>query len=112
MTAGETDPAYNWLIDELSLWDMAETKPSAIANVKTNRDNFCVYPNPLSGIFTIRSENGNNAGYKIYDLLGNIVSQGQIVNSTIVDLADMNKGMYYITVLYGAKAENYRLILK
>ena len=31
MTAGETDPAYNWLIDELSLWDMAETKPSAIA---------------------------------------------------------------------------------
>lgn len=55
-----------------------------------------VYPNPVIDRFTIKSS--FEGDYKLINSLGLIVRQGELINSTIVDLSDESRGMYILMV--------------
>lgn len=55
-----------------------------------------IYPNPTSGLITINVEGTFN--YTIVNVLGEVVITGQGNNIENVDLTDMNRGTYFITI--------------
>lgn len=68
------------------------------------RDNkVSIYPNPTEDVINIKLANGNNLpdGYKIYNMLGQLVKEKQISNSSQlkVDASNLSNGMYFIKVL-------------
>lgn len=102
MTAGAAEPRYNWLLDELILWDMAEPLPTSVKSVsQTNQ--LSISPNPLTG--NILRINGNTVKpitYRIFDLSGKVVMQGITYNNTIA-AGRLKSGMYGIILSTGSE---------
>lgn len=58
-----------------------------------------IYPNPTTDVLHISTDADlSQARYHVYDILGNLVSQGSYDGSTI-DVADLPPGSYYLQVL-------------
>jgi hypothetical protein len=55
--------------------------------------NFVIYPNPSNGIFTIKTNDTKNLSWKVYNNLGQTVSNGSSFN---IDLSSLASGMYLL----------------
>ncbi len=66
-----------------------------------NQD-FVFYPNPTSDVVTVSLTNTENSitSIKVYDILGKTILTTKVenVSSQIIDLSDVNSGMYFIEV--------------
>jgi len=72
---------------------------------------FSVYPNPTSGLLSIKTE-ANNPGseYRIINLLGNQVTRGQLnSNTTQVDMNQFSPGVYFVEVV-GKRNQSIKVI--
>lgn len=109
MTAGATEPSYNWLIDELSLWDLAQ--PLGISNLASKTNQFEIYPNPITnGFINIKSTGSQQIGYTVYNMLGMLVKSG-LTNGNI-NLSDISKGFYILSLENGSAVEQHKILLK
>ncbi|MCK0107752.1 M43 family zinc metalloprotease [Flavobacteriaceae bacterium S0825] len=83
------------------------TKVSTMVTLRGNEyfvDNrISIYPNPTNRILNIKLANRNDLpdGYKIYNMLGQLVKEKQINNSSQlkVDASSLSNGMYFIKVI-------------
>jgi hypothetical protein len=113
MTAGATEPAYNWLLDELTLWDMAQPLPatSSISSPSISHKSFEIFPNPITdGFLTIKSNSPNETAYQVYNSLGILVKSDK-TNSTI-DLSNLSKGLYVLNLRNGSTTEQHKILIK
>jgi hypothetical protein len=55
---------------------------------------YCVYPNPSSGLFFIHSTKSGTVDFEIYDVVGQLVNAGKCSNS--IDLQGQPNGIYII----------------
>jgi hypothetical protein len=113
MTAGLTEPVYNWLLDELTLWDMAEPLPatSSIYNPSASQKNFEIFPNPITGGFlTIKSSSPNETSYQLYNSLGTLIKSDK--TDGIIDVSKLSKGLYVLSLDNGSISEHYKIIIK
>ena len=64
--------------------------------------NFSVYPNPTSGLFSVKANNSMlGSEYRIIDLSGNMVSKGLINNNvTQINLDQFSPGEYLFEILH------------
>ena len=62
-------------------------------------NNISVYPNPSDGIITIDIAQDAQYAVKIVDLRGKLIYEGDIYNSTKVNLSEYNKGIYLISLI-------------
>ena len=68
-----------------------------------------VYPNPTNGVFNISIENANGFDFLIYNAIGqNVTSGTNNSNETHIDLSNLEKGVYFVTVF----AENQKIVEK
>lgn len=70
-----------------------------------------LYPNPSKGLFKLELSNSNNEEFSvnIYDVIGKIVYSSKITNNiSIIDLSEIDKGIYYVSI----KKENNRKVTK
>ncbi|NOQ25142.1 MAG: T9SS type A sorting domain-containing protein [Bacteroidales bacterium] len=70
-----------------------------------------LYPNPSNGLFKLELFNTANEEFfvEIYDVIGKIVYSSKIKkNISIIDLSEINKGIYYVSI----KKENNRKVTK
>jgi len=77
-----------------------------------NRDDFSflIYPNPSSGIFQINLP--KDANYIIiYDIIGNIVYQENLVSQNSIDLNLNINGIYLVSISTPTKTMNQKLII-
>lgn len=110
MTIGKARPDqdyyYKGRIDELYVYDHAITT-SAIENYynrilshykTTSLKEIEIYPNPVSSYINIkpRTENSSTHSYKIIDIYGKILLQGN--NSTQIDISTLNNGIYILKI--------------
>ena len=66
--------------------------------IVSNND-FSVYPNPSEGIINFKGSFDSNASAIIYDQSGRVVSTIEtLVNGQSIDLSQLNKGMYLVSV--------------
>ncbi len=109
MTAGATEPSYNWLLDELSLWDLAQPV-TGISQIAKEMNKFDIYPNPTNGIVNIKSNASNQIAYSVYNTLGMLVKSG-LTNGNI-NLSGLSKGFYVLSLENGYSVEQHKILLK
>ncbi len=111
MTSGATEPSYNWLIDELSLWDLAQPIQTSIASKSKSKYSFEIFPNPVTeGLVNIKSSFSNETDFQVYNTLGEMVKSGK--TSGIIDLSNLSKGLYVLSLNNGLTHEQHKLILQ
>jgi len=72
-----------------------------------------IYPNPTEGLFTIKSNNLNNAELYVFSLSGQEILKTNIESdSFVVDLSKNTKGVYFVKIISDNKTAVYRVILK
>jgi hypothetical protein len=107
MNSGATDPSYNWLLDELSLWDLSQPLDISKATNRTNE--FEIYPNPVThGIINLSST--NQVSYKVFNTLGMVVQTGLTKGN--IYLKGLSKGLYILHLESDSQIEQHRIIVK
>jgi len=72
-----------------------------------------IYPNPTEGLFTIKSNNLNNAELYVFSLSGQEILKTNIDSDTfVVDLSKNTKGVYFVKIISDNKTAVYRVIIK
>lgn len=65
-----------------------------------NDMNMKIYPNPSNNFITIDFQNNlSNNKYKIFDIIGRNVKQGEIKNGETINIEELNSGNYIIEVV-------------
>ena len=109
-----TDDSGNTIISggEFSSVDTSTFRVGETLGINSfTENNLKIFPNPSNGIFTVKTSL-NNSTYQIYNLIGQYVKSGSIINgSNLIDLRNSIDGVYFMTV----QAENgekigYKLI--
>jgi len=57
---------------------------------------FKVFPNPVTDVLTITSNNSSNNQYALIDMLGKTIERGVFSNALHLNVSTLNKGMYFI----------------
>jgi hypothetical protein len=98
---------FNGKLDDIGIWNRALTQ-SEITALYTSTStgindiknlNIKIYPNPTNNIINIEglTKNENNA-IQIFDVQGKLVITKKINEKGIIDLSELNKGVYVIKV--------------
>jgi hypothetical protein len=110
-TLGATTPVYQWLFDNLSLWDLAEPRPSGITQFTSN--SFELSPTLISnGIVTINSDSEALISYSIYNMSGMLVKSGKTGNNSSLDISQLKKGMYIIKLSNSISSQQFKIVLE
>lgn len=83
----------------------------SVADFTTNNE-IIIYPNPTKNIISIKSRNNTLESYKLYNTLGQLSKQGNIIDiDGSIDISEMAKGVYYLK-LYSSKNTFIKKIIK
>ena len=80
----------------ISAIDAAIAEHKKTAGVAEIEERYAIYPNPATTEFTV-NVNGN-ANVKIFDMTGRCVKDVDIVDNAVVDIKDLNTGIYFVNV--------------
>lgn len=88
-------------------------------NFRNDKDKIWVYPNPGNGIVTLRSyADITNTLIEVTDAYGRIVKQLQVsdasteIYSSYIDLTDLAKGVYQVSVTDGVRIQNTKMVVQ
>ena len=109
-----TDDSGNTIISggEFSSVDTSTFRVGETLGINSFTDNnLKIFPNPSNGIFTIKTSLENST-YQIYNLIGQYVKSGSIINgSNLIDLRNSIDGVYFMTIqAKNGKKTGYKLI--
>ena len=63
-----------------------------------SKENFQLYPNPSNGLYIIKN-NSSSGYYSIYNLMGQIIKNGNIYNGkNSIDIRNNEDGVYFISI--------------
>ena len=77
---------------------------SAIENQELQGGSFTVFPNPSSGVYTIKADSDKKFNYQLYNTEGKLVYVGNQLqsagqHSVIVHVEHLSQGLYYLRIL-------------
>ncbi len=106
-TAGDDNPTFDFLFDELSLIDQDGVSVRSTAVNKMLE----IFPNPSTGLVNLKLD--EPASIKVYNTLGKEVKSMNLNNQmNSIDLSDLNKGIYIIKADNGKETTLNKLILE
>ncbi len=81
---------------------------------QSNDFNSITYPNPTEGILHINIPSSDKFSYDIYTINGKLVRSEQNIatSGADIDMSDMTKGMYFISLKTIDKTETHKIILR
>ena len=71
--------------------------PSSAA-IESNKDMFRVFPNPANNFITIEVLSNDKVLVQLFDVFGNIIMNSSLQNTTKLNVASFNSGIYYLTL--------------
>ena len=76
--------------------------------------NVLIYPNPTDGKLYIENSSSDKFSYNIYSITGSLVGSRQNITTSRadIDLSNLTKGVYLISIITREKMETHRVILK
>lgn len=125
ITNGQTN--INWTLGETVIATMGsanalvsngfEQSGFAVTAVKNDMTawNIQLYPNPTNKLLSIHIQNkiGSLASYELFDSLGKLISEGQILREiTDVDCSQLMSAFYYLRIkdAYGNAMQTYKIM--
>lgn len=110
MVAAGSGDNSNSIIENQNVSKSAAIEPVKIKPVENF--SFTIFPNPNNGNFTIALKNVEQKNITgtltVYNFMGTIISKQQLINeSTVIDLKENAKGIYYVKIEneFGIKTE-------
>lgn len=111
---------FKGAIDDFRYWDrsLTEQEIDILCNDRLNIDNYTigsdvsvkVFPNPsVSGKFNIETNYNNFTKVEVYNTLGNLVFKSNYKSQ--IDLSQLSKGMYYLSIYGVEKSVNKKIII-
>jgi len=73
-------------------------------------DQYKVYPNPVTDILNITSDNTDNVNYCISDILGHKIITGQLLKNQTINLASLESGYYTLNINNNNRTHTFKLI--
>jgi hypothetical protein len=76
----------------------------AIENQELENENFSVFPNPSSGVYTIKVDSDKAFNYQVYNTEGKLVLGGNQLlsaghHSVIICAEHLSQGLYYLRII-------------
>jgi len=100
--------------DYLSRWPLYG--PSGILGIddfKTDKKSISIYPNPNKGVFTISRSSSTPGMYEVFDINGQLVTQGQLNESSQqLQLKEVASGVYFLKVTAEGASEIAKIIIQ
>lgn len=79
----------------------------------TEIKNFKIYPNPVkSGKFSISSGSNSLKTVKLYDINGKTILNKQVLNKEVIQINNLNSGLYILKVYENGKTASGKLVVK
>lgn len=77
-------------------------------NITSGKD-ITIFPNPANNFVTIKIDDTKNTNFKlkVYDFVGQLMHEQELLNSTIINTSQWSKGIYNLSIL-----NNNNLIIK
>jgi uncharacterized repeat protein (TIGR03803 family) len=85
--------------------------PAGVGEFTDKNKQVLVYPNPTNQILNIESEN-QRAELKIIDMLGNEIKTEKFSDKTSVDVSDLKKGIYFVSVKTSSGISTQKIIVQ
>ncbi len=86
----------NQIGSELIIDKMEFVYPTGINNLDNMDNSISIYPNPVTKKLLVNSKN-KLTNYSIYNSIGELISEGKIINSSI-NVNNLQKGFYYVKI--------------
>ncbi len=93
---GTENPVSIIVTDDLQI--TANFKMKTITSVQTVKVSSKVYPNPTNGMLHVELPTVENAEYRVYSMIGEVIAEGEFVHQTTIDLTSQSPSVYVIEV--------------
>jgi len=74
-------------------------KNTGITDITTSNSSIRIYPNPASTKLHVKFSSQETADYVIYNIMGQILQQGKLQKSSVIDVETLASGMYYLKII-------------
>lgn len=109
--AGVESPAYNLLLDNLSLINI--TEGNGVNELAAFKNSFSkAFPNPTNGLLNVELKSDRSAQYSLIDMTGKIVDQGAFLQKTSLNVNSFKKGIYLLKVVAADNVETHQILIK
>lgn len=79
---------------------------------ENDSDEITIYPNPVSNFLNIKlNSNNTTSTYKIINIVGKVIQSGEL-NTTQLNITNLNSGLYILEVMNGMKVFKQKFIKK
>lgn len=90
--------------------ELADIITTGINSIDENGVTISLYPNPATNNFVVSGiENGN---YAIYTMNGSIVSEGNLIKNSNINISNYSPGIYMIKLTSNGETSTHKLIIK
>ena len=72
--------------------------PVGVDIVNSHLDEIMIYPNPTTGLFTVKIHNSDATNFYIFDSLGKLVEFGEVNLEVQLDLSGLSEGLYHLAI--------------
>lgn len=110
VTAGQ--PTVNNIDFERSKSQKTITPKSSGISTVSNSNKFAVYPNPANDKLTVKWNAAGNANIRIADVAGKTVLSTSGTSGVQINVANLQKGVYFITVEAGNASSTQKVVLQ
>jgi hypothetical protein len=125
MVIGQTDSTvatetFFGKLDDFGMWNRALTSTeitqvfqNSTEAIKSNTSfsNMAVYPNPAQNNFTIETNTTQKQTLQVFDVNGKLVLTQSIFGKTIIDVSNLNAGLYNLSLITNEGVVNKRLVV-
>lgn len=91
------------------LWGMGKVTANAAVDLALNtisietidqKSIISLFPNPANSQITLKLESqlNKNLNYKIYNIQGQLIQSGEFSNTTVINISNWNKGIYFVKI--------------
>lgn len=84
-----------------------------LSTAELSTSTFSIYPNPSDGNIQLNLKNDEVANIAVFNVAGQVVKNFVVASpSTVLDMSDLNEGLYLVQVTQGVSSTTKKLVIK
>jgi len=86
----------------------------SVDDIAAQENNYLIYPNPASNKVTVevRKQGSDNSKVVLFDMQGKVLQQKKFTNNTNLDLQNLEKGIYLLSIFSNTEYEVHKIVIQ